>query len=153
MKHLVKHCVEHLVKQSISSALTHPRNRNPHLSNLQAKAKADAGLRYNNCLEAQDSSETYASETNAAANVYIAPLPHRITVTGANGLAQFILITRRTRVQSVTRSTTLRREPHGIERITMPLFVTNGLDTLRLLFLHRADADILSRWADGPTEV
>ena len=58
-------------------------------------------------LEAQDSSETYASETNAAANVYIAPLPHRITVTGANGLAQFVLITRRTRVQSVTRSTTL----------------------------------------------
>ena len=35
----------------------------------------------------------------------------------------------------------------------MPLFVTNGLDTLRFLFLHRADADILSRWADGPTEV
>lgn len=52
--------------------------------------------------------------------VYIAPLPHRITVTGANGLAQFVLITRRTRVQSVTRSTTLWREPHGIERITMP---------------------------------
>lgn len=48
VKHLVKHCVEHLVKQSISSALTHPRNRNPHLSNLQAKA--DAGLRYNNCF-------------------------------------------------------------------------------------------------------
>lgn len=62
--------------------------------------------------------------------------PHRITVTGANGLAQFVLITRRTRVQSVTRSTTLWREPHGIERITMPLFVTNGLDTLRFLFLH-----------------
>lgn len=79
--------------------------------------------------------------------------PHRITVTGANGLAQFVLIARRTRVQSVTRSTTLWREPHGIERITMPLFVTNGLDTLRFLFLHRADADILSRWADGPTEV
>ncbi|EFE88409.1 hypothetical protein BIFBRE_04283 [Bifidobacterium breve DSM 20213 = JCM 1192] len=36
------------MKQSISSALTHPRNRNPHLSNLQAKA--DAGLRYNNCF-------------------------------------------------------------------------------------------------------
>ena len=72
---------------------------------------------------------------------------------GANGLAQFVLITRRTRVQSVTRSTTLWREPHGIERITMPLFVTNGLDTLRFLFLHRADADILSHWADGPTEV
>lgn len=104
-------------------------------------------------MEAQDSSETYASETNAAADVYIAPLPHRITVTGANGLAQFVLITRRTRVQSVTHSTTLWREPHGIERITMPLFVTNGLDTLRFLFLHRADADILSRWADGPTEV
>ena len=105
-------------------------------------------------MEAQDSSETYASETNAAVNVYIAPLPHRITVTGANGLAQFVLITRRTRAQSVTRSTTLWREPHGIERITMPpLFVTKGLDTLRFLFLHRADADILNRWADGPTEV
>lgn len=34
-----------------------------------------------------------------------------------------------------------------------PLFVTKGLDTLRFLFLHRADADILNRWADGPTEV
>ncbi|WP_251868761.1 hypothetical protein [Bifidobacterium breve] len=118
MKHLVKHCVEHLVKQSISSALTHPRNRNPHLSNLQAKA--DAGLRYNNCFGGTRQLRNVPSETNAAVNVYIAPLPHRITVTGANGLAQFVLITRRTRVQSVTRSTTLWREPHGIERITMP---------------------------------
>lgn len=50
------------------------------------------------------------------------------------------------------------RPPCGVSRTASnaspcPLFVTKGLDTLRFLFLHRADADILNRWADGPTEV
>lgn len=72
----------------------------------------------------------------------------RIAGAGASGLTRFTLITRRARVQSVTRSTTLWREPRGIERIKMPLFVTNGLDILRFLFLHRADAEALSRWTN-----
>lgn len=51
------------------------------------------------------------------------------------------------------------RPPCGVSRTASnaspcpPLFVTKGLDTLRFLFLHRADADILNCWADGPTEV
>lgn len=50
------------------------------------------------------------------------------------------------------------RPPCGVSRTASnaspcPLFVTKGLDTLRFLFLHRADADILNRWADGSTEV
>lgn len=50
------------------------------------------------------------------------------------------------------------RPPCGVSRTASnaspcPLFVTKGLDTLRFLFLHRADADILNRWTDGPTEV
>lgn len=50
------------------------------------------------------------------------------------------------------------RPPCGVSRTASnaspcPLFVTKGLDTLRFLFLHRADADILNRWAGGPTEV
>ena len=76
-------------------------------------------------------------------------LPHRIMMTGADMTARFTLITRRSRVQSVTRSTTLWREPLGIERVEMPLFVTNGKSELTFLFLRRPDADRLAAWAEA----
>ena len=76
-------------------------------------------------------------------------LPHRIMMTGADMTARFTLITRRSRVQSVTRSTTLWREPLGIERVEMPLFVTNGKSELTFLFLRRPDADHLAAWAEA----
>ena len=76
-------------------------------------------------------------------------MSHRIAVTGAVGMTTYLMVTRRARVQSITRSTTLWREPHGIERVQMSLFVMNGLDTLRFMFLHRSDAATLERWLEG----
>ena len=76
-------------------------------------------------------------------------LPHLIMMTSADMTARFTLITRRSRVQSVTRSTTLWREPLGIERVEMPLFVTNGKSELTFLFLRRPDADRLAAWAEA----
>jgi putative membrane protein len=76
-------------------------------------------------------------------------LPSRITITGATGLTHFTLITRLSRVQSVKRSTTLWREPRGIERLVMPLFVTNGIAALKFLFLRRHDAEALAAWAQN----
>ncbi|QSY58223.1 PH domain-containing protein [Bifidobacterium imperatoris] len=72
----------------------------------------------------------------------------RILVTGALRLTRYELITRRARVQSITRYTTLWREPRGIERVQMSLFVMNGINELRFMFLHRADAEALQRWVE-----
>ncbi|MBT1173504.1 PH domain-containing protein [Bifidobacterium sp. MA2] len=77
------------------------------------------------------------------------PLPHRIIVTGAIRLTTFTMETRRSRVQSITRATTPWREPRGVERVRMALFVMNGVDELRFMFLHRADADALERWLES----
>lgn len=74
---------------------------------------------------------------------------HRIVVTGATRLARYTAITTRSRVQSITQSTTLWREPRGIERVQMSLFVMNGIDSLRFMFLRRADAEALERWMEG----
>lgn len=74
---------------------------------------------------------------------------HRIVVTGATRLARYTAITTRSRVQSITRSTTLWREPRGVERVQMSLFVMNGIDSLRFMFLRRADAETLERWMEG----
>ncbi|PST46310.1 hypothetical protein CPA40_06160 [Bifidobacterium callitrichos] len=78
------------------------------------------------------------------------PLPHRILVTGAKGLTTFAMTTRRSRVQSITRSTTPWREPRGIEKAEMPLFVMNGISALRFTFLHRSDAETLDAWLTRP---
>ncbi|PJM78364.1 PH domain-containing protein [Bifidobacterium scaligerum] len=79
----------------------------------------------------------------------IAALPHRIVVSGASTLNTFVMITRRSRVQSFKQSTTLWREPRGIFSVRMLLFVMNGISELRFLFLDREDADVLARWFDG----
>lgn len=95
-----------------------------------------------------DGDGCYCIETSAVANAR-PTMSHRIAVTGAVGMTTYLMVTRRARVQSITRSTTLWREPHGIERVQMSLFVMNGLDTLRFMFLHRSDAATLERWLKG----
>ncbi|KAA8826568.1 hypothetical protein EMO91_10970 [Bifidobacterium myosotis] len=95
-----------------------------------------------------DGDGCYGIETSAVANARPV-MSHRIAVTGAVGMTTYLMVTRRARVQSITRSTTLWREPHGIERVQMSLFVMNGLDTLRFMFLHRSDAAALERWLKG----
>ncbi|TPF93507.1 PH domain-containing protein [Bifidobacterium sp. UTBIF-78] len=95
-----------------------------------------------------DGDGCYGIETSAVANAR-PTMSHRIAVTGAVGMTTYLMVTRRARVQSITRSTTLWREPHGIERVQMSLFVMNGLDTLRFMFLHRSDAATLERWLKG----
>lgn len=79
-------------------------------------------------------------------------LTHRILVTGVKGIGRYALVTRRARVQSVTRSTTMWREPYGIEGVRMSLFVMNGIDELRWRFMHREDADTLEEWVSGRGE-
>ena len=93
-------------------------------------------------------SDSAASDPASAATP--SPLPHRILVTGAKGLTTFAMTTRRSRVQSITRSTTPWREPRGIEKAEMPLFVMNGISALRFTFLRRADAETLDAWLTQP---
>lgn len=72
----------------------------------------------------------------------------RILVTGALRFTRFVLVTRRARVQSITRYTALWRESRGIERVQMSLFVMNGINELRFKFLRRSDAETLQRWVE-----
>ncbi|KAB8293609.1 PH domain-containing protein [Bifidobacterium avesanii] len=76
-------------------------------------------------------------------------LPHRIVSTCAERLTLITLVTRRPRVQSFARATTLWREPHGVERVDMPLFVLNGTNALNFHAIRRADADRLEDWLEG----
>lgn len=78
-----------------------------------------------------------------------APLPHRILVTGATRWGLFAMMTRRARVQSVTRTTTPWRDARGVEGLRMRLFVMNGMSEIRFRFLRRADADALEAWFTG----
>ena len=89
------------------------------------------------------------SNNHAADNATIAPLPHRILMTTASGLAMHTIVTRRTRVQSIERKTTPWRQRAGVERLIMPLYVANGPSELRFTALRRADADRLAAWFDG----
>ena len=73
-------------------------------------------------------------------------LPRRIVVTGVAGFTWQTLFTRRSRVQSLTRSTPVWRERLGVERATMPLFVSNGTSEVTFLALRRRDADRLDAW-------
>ncbi|WP_165784843.1 PH domain-containing protein [Bifidobacterium parmae] len=76
-------------------------------------------------------------------------LPHRILVTGATRWGLFAMVTRRARVQSVTRMTTPWRDARGVEGLRMRLFVMNGMARIRFRFLQRADADALEAWFTG----
>ena len=73
-------------------------------------------------------------------------LPRRIVVTGVAGFTWQTLFTRRSRVQSLTRSTPVWRERLGVERATMPLFVSNGTSEVTFLALRRRDAERLDAW-------
>ncbi|MBW3080268.1 PH domain-containing protein [Bifidobacterium saguinibicoloris] len=112
-----------------------------------------AGLWWTSCRWLKARTEGYAILPDASAadgrvgNRHV--MPHRIMTSGARGWGLFTLLTRRARVQSVTRSTTLWREPRGVESLRMSLFVMHGIDELRLRFLRRNDADTLERWFEG----
>lgn len=77
------------------------------------------------------------------------PMNHRIMVTGSIRSTTYLMVTRRMRVQSITRSTALWRESRGIERVRMSLFVMNGINTLQFMFMHRPDADVLAGWLEN----
>lgn len=71
---------------------------------------------------------------------------HRIVVNMGQRFTEVTLFTRRARVQSVQRNIPAWRVRRGVERLTMPLFVMNGLSWLRFTFIRRADADALATW-------
>lgn len=73
--------------------------------------------------------------------------PHRIAVTGTYGWTFFTMFTRRQRVQSIERRTTIWREKRGVERVIMPVFVMNGIHAIDLYAIRRGDAEMLERWA------
>lgn len=72
----------------------------------------------------------------------------RIVVGGASALTVFMIFTRRSRIQSVERATTPWRQRRGVERLTLPLFVSNGINSLRFTALRTRDADALAAWAE-----
>lgn len=84
----------------------------------------------------------------AAAEGYMLPDGKRIVAAGATMLTLFTVFTRRSRIQSVERSTTPWRQRRGVESLTLPLFVSNGINTLRFTALRSADAATLAAWAE-----
>lgn len=74
---------------------------------------------------------------------------HRIAVGMGQRFTEVMLFTRRARVQNVQRNMPAWRVRHGIERLTMPLFVMNGLSWLRFTFIRRADANVLAAWFEA----
>ena len=46
------------------------------------------------------------------------------------------------------RSTTPWRQRRGVESLTLPLFVSNGINTLRFTALRSADAATLAAWTE-----
>lgn len=72
----------------------------------------------------------------------------RIAASGASVLTMVTLFTGRSRIQSVERSTTMWRAAHGVESMSMPLYVTNGSDSLRFTALRSSDADRLAVWSE-----
>lgn len=79
----------------------------------------------------------------------VAVMRGRIAVSGATCINRYVIFTRRARVQSFERATTMWREPRGIERVTMPLYVSEGVSSLEFKALRRADANRLERWAEA----
>lgn len=71
----------------------------------------------------------------------------RIAVTGASALSERTMFTRRSRVQSVSRTTTPWRSKKNVERVLMPLFVMNGQSELRFHAIRGEHADELAEWA------
>jgi putative membrane protein len=71
----------------------------------------------------------------------------RIIVSGARGFALFWVVTRRSRVQSIQRSTTVIRQRRRVESLTMPLFVFSGESQLRFSVIQQGQAQFLQDWA------
>ncbi|WP_416175297.1 MAG: PH domain-containing protein [Bifidobacterium crudilactis] len=71
----------------------------------------------------------------------------RIIVSGARGFALFWVVTRRSRIQSVERRTTVLRQRRGVEGMTMPLFVFAGESELRFSAIREDRAAKLQEWA------
>jgi putative membrane protein len=71
----------------------------------------------------------------------------RIIVSGARGFALFWVVTRRSRIQSVERRTTVLRQRRGVEGMTMPLFVFAGESELRFSAIREDRAAQLQEWA------
>ncbi|OZG64773.1 PH domain-containing protein [Bifidobacterium eulemuris] len=71
----------------------------------------------------------------------------RIAVTGASALSERTMFTRRSRVQSVSRTTTPWRMASGVEQLSMPLFVMNGQSELRFHAIRGKHAAELAEWA------
>lgn len=72
----------------------------------------------------------------------------RIAATGASVLTSFTVFTRRSRIQSVERSSTPWRLNRGVECLRLPLFVSNGISALQFTALRSADAATVSAWAE-----
>ncbi|OZG62020.1 bacterial membrane flanked domain superfamily [Bifidobacterium lemurum] len=73
--------------------------------------------------------------------------PMRIAVTGASALSERTMFTRRSRVQSVRRTTTPWRMANGVEQVSMPLFVMNGQSELRFHAIRSKHVAELAEWA------
>lgn len=84
----------------------------------------------------------------AASEGYAVLDDKRIAATGASVLTLFTVFTRRSRIQSVERSSTPWRLKRGVGRLRLPLFVSNGISALQFTALRSADAATVSAWAE-----
>lgn len=84
----------------------------------------------------------------AASEGYAVLDDKRIAATGASVLTLFTMFTRRSRIQSVERSSTPWRLNRGVECLRLPLFVSNGISALQFTALRSADAATVSAWAE-----
>lgn len=98
------------------------------------------------CLLDNDICTNHDNTDSQNANLDAHALPNRILVSGAKQLTRYIAITRKSRVQSLRHTTTLWREHHGIYSVSMPLFVTNGINAIRFMFMRREDVNNLEHW-------
>lgn len=85
----------------------------------------------------------------AASEGYAVLDDKRIAATGASVLTLFTVFTRRSRIQSVERSSTPWRLKRGVGRLRLPLFVSNGISALQFTALRSADAATVSAWAEN----
>lgn len=84
----------------------------------------------------------------AASEGYAVLDDKRIAATGASVLTLFTVFTRRSRIQSVERSSTPWRLKRGVGRLRLPLFVSSGISALQFTALRSADAATVSAWAE-----
>lgn len=110
------------------------------LPDAAAAPSASAPTSQNDCMLTEETAGSHDGKSLPSV------VSHRIAVSMGQRLTEVTLFTRRARVQSVQRNMPAWRVRRGIERLTMPLFVMNGLSWLRFTFIRRADADALAAW-------